>query len=353
MKNLRNTFLAVFIGTLTACSSSTPTMPPAGNGVQYIGEPEQTRSHSWSAGTGGGMDLLYVSDSADYGPVLVFEYPKGTLVGEITVPSGIPEGLCSDSAGDVFVTTFSGSPNQSYIYKYAHGGSAPVGTLTDPGAAQGCAVDRTTGNLAITNNFTASFGPGNVAVYPDAQGAPWLYSDPNIGTFLFCAYDDGGNLFADGDGALSELPAGGQSFRNISLNQPISPSSIQWLKKYQQLVVVDDVSSFNPYDIYQIKISGSAGSVTGPTVLKTRHDRSSPNAQFWAGDGRIIGPANIGSKAALVNFWRYPKGGRPTISIRRPGGAVNLFGVTVSRANTSGIGTQSSWHSGASAATRL
>ncbi|MGA7355471.1 MAG: hypothetical protein WA431_15800 [Candidatus Cybelea sp.] len=265
----------------------------------------------------------------------ILAYPKGTLVGQVTVPSGIPEGLCSDSAGDVFVATYESS-DKSYIYEYAHGGTQPIATLSDPGAPQGCAIDPTTGNLAVTNNATASYSPGNVVVYAAGQSVPMQYSDPNVRVFRFCTYDDKGNLFADGDGGLDMLPAGGESLNKISLNQLIDLSSIQWVTKYQRLVVVDYISPFGPHDdVYQVKVSGSMGIVTGPTILKTgksRRDRGSPAAQFWTGDGRIIGPANVGSSATRLDFWRYPRGGSPKKSIHRPGRARTLFGVTISRA---------------------
>jgi hypothetical protein len=279
------------------------------------------------------MDLLYVSD---YDRLLVFSYPKGKLVGEVGAPSGDLFGLCSDNAGDVFVTS-QGSDYQGYIYEYAHGGTEPITTLSDPGEPLGCAVDPETGSVAVTNYFADDppYYDGDVVIFPNGQGPPTEYSDPNVGYFLFCSYDATGDLFADGDGYLTELSAGGQSLSDITLDQRIDPGSIQWVDAYQAFVVADRSGGpRGPIDIYQVQVSGSTGTVSGPTILKTKHDHSSRAYPFWAGDGRIIGAGLIrGEVAALLDFWRYPKGGWPRKSIERPDGAHDMFGVTVSRAD--------------------
>jgi hypothetical protein len=291
------------------------------------------RGKSWMLPEAKSEDLLYVSNDDQ---LLIFSYPKGKLVGEITVTSGDFAGLCSDSAGDVFVTSV-GSRSQSYILEYAHGGTAPISTLSDPGWANGCAVDPTTGNVAVTN-LSADDPPyydGDVVVFPNGQAPPLEYSDSDIGYFLFCSYDATGDLFADGNGYLTELRAGGQSLTNITLNQSIGPSSIQWVDEYQAFVVADRSGGPRASDyIYQVQVSGSTGTVSGPTILKNKQHRSAGAFQFWTGDGRIIGPGLIrGNVAGLLLFWRYPKGGHPTKIIDRPDGALDLSGVTVSRAN--------------------
>ena len=149
MKLLYAMLLALFAGPLAGCSTTTtqvalPLNHAAGHPL-VVGN--QTRSHGWMLPAAKSMDLLYVSNDDE---LLVFSYPKGKLVGEITVPSGDFAGLCSDSAGDVFVTSV-GSHSASYILEYAHGGTEPITTLSDPAWANGCAVDPTTGNVAVTN----------------------------------------------------------------------------------------------------------------------------------------------------------------------------------------------------------
>ncbi len=284
-------------------------------------------------------DLLYVSNDDE---LLVFSYPKGKLLGEITVASGDFGSLCSDGAGDVFVTS-EGSSFQSYILEYAHGGTEPIATLNDPGRPSGCAVDPATGNVAVTN-VSADNPPyyhGDVVIFPNGHGPPAEYSDSSIPFFLYCSYDTAGNLIVAGYDAssdgIAELPAGGQSLTDIALDQLIGPSSIQWVDAYQAFVVAGRSGgpSGSVY-IYQIKVSGSIGTVSGPTILKNKQHRSSSTYQFWTGDGRIIGPGLAhGNVAELLDFWPYPRGGRPAKSIKRPDGARYLSGVTVSRASMS------------------
>ena len=86
------------------------------------------------------------------------------------------QGECVDGAGNVFVTnSFKGQ-----ILEYAHGGTTPIATLSDPNQYPiDCAVDPTTGNLAVTNYF-AKTGPGSVAIYQGAQGAPLFYAENNV-----------------------------------------------------------------------------------------------------------------------------------------------------------------------------
>jgi hypothetical protein len=340
MKALCTIVFAGFAAALTGCSSAPtqvalPLAEPAGNRLA-LGN--QTRSRDWMLPAAKNMDLLYVSSDDQ---LLVFSYPKGKLVGEITVPSGDFAGLCSDSAGDVFVTS-EGSGFQGYVLEYAHGGTEPISTLDDPGLPSGCAVDPTTANVAVTN--TSADDPpyyhGDVVVFPNGQGPPKEYSDSSIPFFLFCSYDAAGNLIVDGYDysgyGIAELLAGGQSLSDITLNQSIGPSSIQWVDAYQAFVVADrSAGPRGSVYIYQVQISGSTGTVSGLTILKNKQHRSSAAFQFWTGDGRIIGPGLVrGNVAGLLNFWQYPKGGRPKKSIKRPDGAHYFSGVTVSRAST-------------------
>ncbi len=270
--------------------------------------------------------------------LLVFSYPKGELVGEVTVPSGYPAGLCPDSAGNVFVTT-ANRVSQSYIYEYAHGGTQPIATLSDPGQANGCAVDPKTGNLAVTNYLVAGSSSGDVAIFLDAKGTPSTYFDPQIPFYLYCAYDSNGNLYADGGNrapanVIGELPAGSSTFSNITLTKNVGPISIQWVGDSFIVSGSDVQSKFGPQPIYKVRLSQGVGKVSGPILLRSPHNLNPyEGVQFWMQGHTLIGPDRKGPLLELVNFWHYPSGGWPKKIIRRPGGAINLHGVTVSRAN--------------------
>lgn len=150
MKTFCTIVFAAAIIALAGCSSNPAQVAPPVNAAQNHAAQYQTNSRGWMLSRAQNMNLLYVSDQDAPGKLLAFSYPQGELVGEVTVPSDYPGGLCSDSVGDVFVTTF-GPYSQSYVYEYAHGGTEPIATLVDPGDSNGCAIDPKTGNLAVTN----------------------------------------------------------------------------------------------------------------------------------------------------------------------------------------------------------
>jgi hypothetical protein len=132
-----------------------------------------------------------------------------------------PLGECADAVGDVWITNL----GSREIIEYAHGGTEPIATLTEPPAEkpQACSIDPTTGNLAVTN-------PTDVAIYAGATGTPTTYSDPAIYTLWYCAYDSSGNLFADGEtsGEVGEIPEGGSSFTAVRLNEDFLPLSMRY-----------------------------------------------------------------------------------------------------------------------------
>ena len=71
-------------------------------------------------------DLLYLTDEgAD--DVYVYSWPRGELKGTLT-GFDAPNGECVDKAGDVFVA----NEDESQILEYAHGGTSPIETLSDP-----------------------------------------------------------------------------------------------------------------------------------------------------------------------------------------------------------------------------
>jgi hypothetical protein len=278
-------------------------------------------------------DLLYVSDVQD---VLVFSYPQAKLVGTLgnfQAPY-YPRGLCSDKHSNVFFVG-QGSVSKSLIYEYAHGGSAPIKTLTDPGLANGCATDPETGDLAVTNQLSpGSNEDGNVAIYKAARGTPTIYSDSSFPGFYFCAYDNSGNLFADFPGynanVIAELPKDGDALTDITLTKEINPASIQW---HGDSFVVGGGCCGNrgTMPVYQVQVSGSTGTVTGPTQLWSQGDRKRLANQLLNQANLIVGPDFANGKRGVLNFWKYPEGGKPQ-RVVRPEGAAEMFGIAFSAA---------------------
>jgi hypothetical protein len=275
-------------------------------------------------------ELLYTT-AALFKPnkLFVFTYPDVTFVGAVTVPNH-PEGLCTDKKGDIFVTTIIPNSGMSYVYEYAHGGTQPIATLSDPGAGNSCAVDSVTGNLAVANwSSVSASSDGNVAIYRNARGTPRTYVDQNISAYLWCAYDSNGDLFVDGiNGShampLIELPNGASSFENVTLNEVVTPSSLQWLDG--NLIVANDASISGPELLYRVKFSGSRGKVVGSTALESRDGMNSWGGQFVVAGTHVAGPSY---PRRYFSVWSYPKGGKALLYMGRH--RVNEFyGVAIS-----------------------
>jgi len=97
----------------------------------------------------------------------------GTLTG---LPD--PQGECVDKKGDVFFTTFASQE----IIEYAHGGTSPINTLSNPGQyMEGCSVDtkdrRPRGGRLRAVGRRGRRQCGDLA---NASGSPTVLTDPNL-----------------------------------------------------------------------------------------------------------------------------------------------------------------------------
>jgi len=285
------------------------------------------RSHggSWTSPAAQSGDLLYVSDTA--GRVYVYSYPAGEHVGTLTGFKG-PEGLCSDSAGNVYVID---TPAVA-VFKYAHGGAKPVAKLHVFGYyPEGCSVDPITGDLAVADYASnPQLGPGAVTIFKNGKGMGKSYQDSSFGEYFFCSYDAKGNLYADGTNVgttqteLGELPHGSTSFTNITLDKNVGPYplAVQWDGKYVALQT-------STRALYRIKVSGSTGNIVQTTLFEGDH--SDLVAQFWIAGRTIVIPYGSGRRVVKkVGFWPYPDGGVGSKSIQAPHLTAELFGTTLS-----------------------
>ena len=126
----------------------------------------------------------------------------------------------------MFVTILSNRDLGGTIYEYAHGGIKPIATLYENGVwPWGCGVDPSTGDLAVASINLVSLN-SFVEVYRGAKRTPKLYTDSEIINYMFCGYDNKGNLFVDGSGSgpqvyFAELPRGSGTLANVNLNKTI------------------------------------------------------------------------------------------------------------------------------------
>ena len=228
--------LCVAATMLAGCGGSQPLIGNPGAMPQGRAITRQAaRGKSWMLPEARRDALLYVSsNSGSNTGVQVYTYPKGKLVGTLTGFQAAA-GMCPDKDGNIWITNFNGTT----IVEYAHGGTQPIGSLTVPTMAhpQGCAVDATTGNLAVVGYPPASES-ATVLVYTGATGTPTVYDIP-LSTSSFCSYDSHGNLFvngyAQGNGPFGvvELKRGSHEFGTIAFapsgpGRGIEPTSLQW-----------------------------------------------------------------------------------------------------------------------------
>jgi hypothetical protein len=309
------------IALLAGCGGSA--VSPAPGDTTAAGMTTQG-ARSWMLPEAKGEELLYADSSgASVHNVYAFSYPAGKLVGTISEPgAAYQQGLCSDAKGDVYVTTLSNTYYGGAVYEYAHGGTKPVRILDEGGVwPWGCAVDATSGNLAVASINLASQASW-VEVYQRAKGAPANYYDNEIINYNFVGYDAKGNLFVDGSGPGSsvefgELRKGGGTLANVNLDKSIDCcGQVQWDGKH---ITIEDEQAAA---IYRLSFSGSTGTVVGTTRLKRWNDGG---AQSWI-QSNVVLQAN-GTSATEIGSWPYPRGGNPGANISTPAA---VFGVTVS-----------------------
>ncbi len=256
---------------------------------------------------------LYVATGSN---VSVLSYPGGRLVRSLGITG---HNLCSDKTGDVFI------PTTAYqIAEYSHDGTL-IQELSDLDTPLGCAVDPTTGDLAVTNEAS---GAGEVAIFPGAQQPAQYFRDPEVFTYGLCTYDNQGNLFVDGAGStdvLAELPRGSNTFKNYTLSAKFAAfGDVQWDGRY---VTLSDPTA---HALYRIELSQRL-KVVGTTRVDRWHTAYYghwPYVQTWIDRDTFIAQT---SARARLGLWRYPKGGAPS-SITKPfeSGNVTISGITIS-----------------------
>ncbi len=261
-------------------------------------------------------DLIYIATGDN---VYVLSYPAGKLTGILNVPG---DNLCSDDKGDVFIPQTA----SQRIFEYAHGATSPTQTLADGDQPLGCAVDATTGNLAVTNEGS---GAGEVAIYPNARGTAQWYRDPEISAYGLCGYDNAGNLFLDGTGrgnVFAELPKGASTFVNATLDARfVAFGSVEWDGAHMTLT--------NPSTqrIYRVLLQNSRLHLVGTTRIRGWQNAYSgrwPYVQTWLQRGTFIGQS---AATPAVGLWQYPAGGHPVGTIGGfANGNANVYGVAIS-----------------------
>lgn len=278
---------------LAACGGSQSLIVAPGTIPQSrVVDTHGQRGGSWMLPEAKSQDLVYVSDRSS---LLVYT-TRGKQVGAIEYLSD--PGVCSDAQGNVWIT------NGGIALEFPHGGTVPINEVYTPDyyAAVSCAVDSTTGSLALT--LYASGKAPEIAVYQTTSETPQLYGDTDFSYFTYPAYDTAGNLYVNGGRGrkvlLGELPTGAGAITTITLNKKLGAvGGLQWDGKY--LAVGD--GRYNV--VYQVSVSGSTATVQTSTHFFGW--RFNQPVQFWLNNG-IIGFVYSNTYYGL---FRFPLGRRP------------------------------------------
>ena len=302
---------------LAGCGGSQPPIGAPGAMPQTTAiATHADRGKSWMAAGYGKKDLLYIS-AQDGSAVYVLTYPKGKRVGTLT---GLyrTQGLCSDTHGNVWVTTYGPTYATGTIVEYAHGGTTPIATLHDDyGPPDACAVDANTGDLAVANPCDDYSCHANVVVYPGGSGTPTRLSTLVWGTYDI-TYDNSDNLFVAGferyyDHRLAWLPNGSSYFVDFNLKpRNLAARGVAWDGAYLLIGQGTYFHQFKLEDGYGVRID---------MVTPYINERS-----YLVLGNRLITVGGSGGNEVLI--YDYPAGTSPIKTISLPIG--NTLGITVS-----------------------
>lgn len=237
---------------------------------------------------------LYVREYGD-DQIAVLTFPDGKSVRTLKDAGW----LCTDpNTGNLFVVG-------GALDEYSPGGASKIADAPFPGGyvEQGCAVDPTTGSIAIAGALQGTTTEGMVMIYSSLSAAPTIYLDAGAQYFTFDTYDDQGNLFVDGTN-VAELPKGESGFTTIGMNQAVPQGTVQWIGKY--LTIENPAPQRTT--IYQVSISDSEGTVVGQTRLG--HRKGSGLVYSWVQGKTAIAPWGSANHNVALGYWRYPRGGR-------------------------------------------
>ncbi len=284
---------------------------------------DNARSHLNAGATS--SKLLYVSDAAT-DDVQIFSYPQGVPVGTLT-GFNQPQGECVDGKGDVFVA----NTLASNILEFAHGGTTPIATFSDPGQFPvACAISSLTGDVAVSNAFDSTFSTSSVSVFNPAVGKLKTFANPLFFESYFLSYDNQNDLYVDGivNGGyftfgLAELKRGSTTFSPVSLDTTINfPGDVVWSK--ENLAVGDQEYMPTESAVYQFALGASSGSLLGTTVLNGSCDV----VGFY-----VLKSILTGADACKpgASEYAYPAGGARKKLVK---GLVNPVGAVVSVAKT-------------------
>lgn len=256
-------------------------------------------------------DLLYITN---YSTVAIYSYPQakhvGTLKGFVSTSAE-----CTDSDGNVYIT----NEKPVAIYEYQHGKTKRSKTfLVKHGGADGCAIDPTSGDLAVSGNGSTVtiFKPG---------GKQYRVNDPGMFYNYYCTYDTKGDLFVDGlanatgQTRLAELRRGSKTFAAISSDVPLAlTNNIQWVGSYLTALyyVHGRGKKYTPF-LAQLSVKQSEARKVAASPLG---GAAYAILQYYVSGDTVFAPNWYyphGHEKKNILVYKYPSGGTPISSLSK------------------------------------
>ena len=210
--------------------------------------------------------------------------------------------LCSDMEGNVWVTY-----GQSLL-EYARGGTIPIAQLYTVGTPFSCAVDPTTGDIAVADATGEDQQIGTqVDVYTNIYEPGQTYNDSDMNAYLYCTYDSQGNLLVNGarnlesGSVLAELPKGSSTLQTVKMDEKFERAGgLQWDGRY---VAIGDSLK---HVVYEMSVAGGLATTVSTSHF---HDWSGSHFKtiepFAIGNGEIV----LTFSERQTGFWKFPGGG--------------------------------------------
>ncbi|MBV8531536.1 MAG: hypothetical protein JO104_09480 [Candidatus Eremiobacteraeota bacterium] len=270
--------------------------------------------------------LLYVADYVGtpdfFVNVYAYRSTAGTLVGQLQIPYA-PRGLCVDASANVYVTGWPGGSNyQGEIEEYAHGSTTLKHSATLLGIPESCAVDPTTGDIAVPLLQAPPSGVGGLDLIVGGlkHGHQTFLNDPGgLTEMIYGAYDPSGNLFVNGNNGsgdfLDELPKDSSQFIHLAglQLQSVSPG-VQW--DGHDIAVGDALKGKNGKGelvVKAITVSGSVVTVIHKRIYTDsgcRHGLTVNQMVISERGAKLLVSANA-SCPNRIDFWHYARHGAP------------------------------------------
>ncbi len=262
---------------------------------------------SWTLPEAKSQALLYVADAGtgSQAAVDVFSFPGLKLVGKLS--NGYrPFGDCVDAGGNVYVV------DGPQVVEYRHGSSTPIRTISGPSESGlsfnwSCAIDPSTGNLAVVTDDYGYFG--NVYVYQHASGTPTEYGLFTVLIPSNCTYDPHGDLFVVGETTISNPPAvnelrsGKRTFGILHANDLQSLDGSGGAFWYGGQLVFGENGAYDA----QYKIGGARDNRASQVGQTPIPGVGSFHTGFFIVNGRLIQPS---TNPNSVFVYTYPGGSK-------------------------------------------